>query len=277
VTVVLVTAVFSALLAFALGAALGFFRKVFAVRDDPLIGRLRELLPGANCGACGYPGCDAYAAALAAGNAGPGACSVGGKETADKLAGIVGGDAHVISVVAVLACQGSNLHTVKKGLYTGLETCRGAKLSVGGTKLCAWGCLGFGDCVKKCKFGALSLRENGLPKVDYAKCTGCRLCIAECPQQILREIPRDRTGALVLCSNLNPNRPQISKGCKIACIKCGLCARNCPQKCIDLSSMIPIVDYAKCTSCGTCVEKCPTKTFKIFERDLMTEPIPKLG
>jgi Na+-translocating ferredoxin:NAD+ oxidoreductase RNF subunit RnfB len=264
---VLITAVFSALLAFILGAALGFFKKIFAVREDPLIGRIREALPGANCGACGYPGCDGYAAALAAGNAGPGACSVGGRETADKLSAILGVSAQVISTVAVLACQGSNLHTVKKGRYTGLETCRGAKLA-GGTKLCAWGCLGFGDCVKKCKFGALSLGDQGLPKVDYALCTGCRLCIAECPQQILKGIPRDQKGALVLCSNRNPNRQQISRGCKIACIKCGLCARNCPQNCIDLSGLIPVVDYTKCTSCGTCAEKCPTRVFKIFERDL---------
>jgi Na+-translocating ferredoxin:NAD+ oxidoreductase RNF subunit RnfB len=267
--VVPATAVFSVLLAFVLGAALGFFRKIFAVREDPLTGRIRELLPGANCGACGYPGCDGYAAALAAGNAGPGACSVGGKETADKLSALVGVGANVISTVTVLACQGSSLHTAKKGFYTGLETCRGAKLSIGGTKLCAWGCLGFGDCVKKCKFGALTLQDNGLPKVDYAKCTGCRLCVAECPQQILKGIPRDQKGALVLCSNRNPNRPQVSKSCKIACIKCGLCVKNCPQQCIDLSGNIPVVDYAKCTSCGTCAEKCPTKVFKIFERDLV--------
>ncbi|MDR1971787.1 MAG: RnfABCDGE type electron transport complex subunit B [Treponema sp.] len=268
--VVLITAAFSAVLAFVLGAALGIFRKIFAVPEDPLFGRIREALPGANCGACGYPGCDGYAAAVAAGNAGVGACSVGGKETAEKLSALMGVSARVISTVTVLACQGSTLHAAVKGTYTGLRTCRGAKLSAGGTKLCAWGCLGFGDCVKKCKFGALSLGDRGLPKVDYAKCTGCRLCIAECPQQILKGIPRDQKGALVLCSNRNANRPQVSKSCKIACIKCGLCVKNCPQQCIDLSGNIPVVDYTKCTSCGTCTEKCPTKVFKIFERDVVT-------
>jgi Na+-translocating ferredoxin:NAD+ oxidoreductase RNF subunit RnfB len=266
--VALKTAAFSALLAFALGSALGFFKKIFAVREDPLIGQIREILPGANCGACGYPGCDGYAAALAAGNAGSGACSVGGKETADKLSALVGISAQVIPAVAVLACQGSRLHAAERGTYTGLATCRGAKLA-GGTKLCAWGCLGYGDCVKKCTFGALSLGDSGLPVVDSAKCTGCRLCAAECPQQLLKAVPRDRKGALALCSNLSPNRPQVAKSCKIACIKCGLCARNCPRQCIDLSGNIPVIDYAVCTSCGACVEKCPTKALKIFERDLI--------
>ncbi|MDR3248682.1 MAG: RnfABCDGE type electron transport complex subunit B [Treponema sp.] len=267
-TVVIITAVFAAILAFVLGIALGFFRKIFAVEQDPLIDRVREALPGANCGACGYPGCDGYAAAVAGRIAGVGACSVGGKETAEKLSAIMGVSANVISTITVLACQGSTIHAPKKGIYTGLQTCRGAKLSSGGTKLCTWGCLGFGDCVKKCKFGALSLGENSLPKVDYAKCTGCRLCIAECPQQLLKGIPRDQKGALALCSNRNPIRPQVVKSCKIACIKCGLCAKNCPQACIDLSSNIPVVDYTKCTSCGACTEKCPTKVLKIFERDI---------
>jgi Na+-translocating ferredoxin:NAD+ oxidoreductase RNF subunit RnfB len=268
VTVVIYTAIFAALLAFTLGVALGFFRKIFAVEQDPLAGRVREALPGANCGACGYPGCDGYAAAVSSGSAGVGSCSVGGKEVAEKLSAIMGVSASVISTVTVLACQGSRSHAPKKGTYTGLQTCRGAKLSAGGTKLCAWGCLGFGDCVKKCKFGALSLGENGLPRVEYSKCSGCRLCVAECPQQLLKGIPRDQKGALVLCSNRNANRPQVTKGCKIACIKCGLCARNCPQNCIDLSSNIPVVDYAKCTSCGLCTTKCPTKVLKIFERDI---------
>jgi Na+-translocating ferredoxin:NAD+ oxidoreductase RNF subunit RnfB len=275
--IILITAIFAAVLAFVLGVALGFFKQVFAVEQDPLIGRIREVLPGANCGACGYPGCDGYAAAVAAGNAGVGSCSVGGKDVADKLSAIVGVSANVISTITVLACQGSTLHAVKKGIYTGLQTCRGAKLSAGGTKLCAWGCLGFGDCVKKCKFGALTLGDNGLPKVDYVKCSGCRLCIAECPQQILKGIPRDQKGAMVLCSNRNSIKPQVIKSCKIACIKCGLCVKNCPQQCIDLSSNIPVVDYTKCTSCGLCTEKCPTKVFKIFERDVFRTAAASVG
>ena len=269
-TVILITAVFALTLAFVLGTALGFFRDFFAVPQDPLAEKIRGVLPGANCGACGFPGCDNYAAAIAAGKAGISACTVGGPSVAEKLAGITGkaGDA-VQQTVAVLACQGSYLHAPLKGTYTGLPTCRGAKLSAGGTKLCSWGCLGFGDCVKVCKFDALSMnREKGLPVVDYAKCTGCRMCMNECPQGLLKAIPSSQKGSMTFCSNLSPNRQLVTKSCKIACIKCGLCAKNCPQQCIDLGTNIPVVDRSKCISCGTCVAKCPTKVMKLLEKEL---------
>jgi Na+-translocating ferredoxin:NAD+ oxidoreductase RNF subunit RnfB len=269
-SVILITAVFALALAFVLGIALGFFREFFAVPQDPLTGKIREALPGANCGACGFPGCDSYAAAIAAGSAPGTACSVGGPSTAEKIAaltGVAGGA--VTQTVTVLACQGSSLRAPLKGTYTGLETCRGAKLSAGGTKLCAWGCLGFGDCVRTCTFGALTLdAETRLPVVDYAKCTGCRLCQSECPQGLLKAVARDQTGAMTLCSNRNPVKQKVAKTCKIACIKCGLCVKNCPRQCINLDANIPVVDLAKCTSCGTCVEKCPTKVFTIIERDI---------
>jgi Na+-translocating ferredoxin:NAD+ oxidoreductase RNF subunit RnfB len=226
-------------------------------------------LPGANCGACGFPGCDNYAAAIAAGSAGINNCTVGGVAVAEKLSAIMGVSASVVPVVAVLACQGSKTHAPLKGTYTGLQTCRGAKLSAGGTKLCAWGCLGFGDCTLVCQFGALSLGEDGLPKVDYAKCTGCKVCVGECPQGLLRDIPKNQRGALALCSNRNPLKAMVMKTCKIGCIKCELCVKNCPQQCITMQNSVPVVNYALCTSCGTCVAKCPTKVLKILENDVV--------
>jgi Na+-translocating ferredoxin:NAD+ oxidoreductase RNF subunit RnfB len=266
--IIVITALFALALAFVLGTALGFFRKFFAVPHDPMIDRIREVLPGANCGACGFPGCDNYAAAIAAGNAGVSSCTVGGPSVAEKIAsltGIAGGE--VVQTITVLACQGSSMHAPVKGNYIGLQTCRGAKLA-GGTKLCSWGCLGFGDCVKVCKFDALEMSEYRLPKVNYAKCTGCRVCVAECPQALLKNIAKDQKGAMPLCSNLNPVKQMVIKTCKIACIKCGLCVKNCPRQCISLSANIPVVDFSKCTSCGNCTEKCPTKVFKIIERDI---------
>jgi Na+-translocating ferredoxin:NAD+ oxidoreductase RNF subunit RnfB len=265
-SIVVITALFAALLAFVLGSALGFFREFFAVPEDPLAGQVREALPGANCGACGFPGCDGYAAAVASGYAETNKCSVGGTETAEKLAALMGvSGGTVVQPVAVLACQGSREHAPLKGEYRGLQTCRGAKLSAGGTKLCAWGCLGFGDCTAVCQFGALSMGDDGLPRVDYTKCTGCKVCVAECPQGLLRAIPRNQQGAVALCSNRNQIKAMVMKTCKKGCIKCELCVKNCPEQCIVLERGIPVVDYAKCTSCGTCVSKCPTKVLQILQ------------
>ncbi|AEF85386.1 ferredoxin [Treponema primitia ZAS-2] len=269
-SIVLITALFAAILAFVLGVALGFFKDFFAVEEDPLKGQVRECLPGANCGACGFPGCDGYATAVASGSAATNCCSVGGKDVAEKLSALMGVSAGSITpLVAIIACQGTPDKAPAKGNYTGLQTCRGAKLSTGGTKLCVWGCLGYGDCTVVCQFGALSLGENGLPKVDHTKCTGCKVCVAECPQGVIRAVAKDSQGAVVTCSNRNPLKATVLKTCKAGCIKCELCVKNCPENCITLQNGIPVVDYAKCTSCGTCGEKCPTKVFKILQKDVI--------
>ena len=269
-TIIIITAIFALLLAFVLGTALGFFRDFFAVPQDPLMDSIRSVLPGANCGACGYPGCDNYAKAIASGSANINACTVGGAAVAEQLAQITGkSGGKVQQEIAVLACRGSYIHAAQKGTYTGIKSCRGAKLAAGSTKLCSWGCLGFGDCAQVCAFGALSMdTEKGLPIIDYTKCTGCRMCINECPQNLLTGVAKNQKGAKILCANRSANRQGIIKTCKIACIKCGACVKNCPMQCIDLSTNIPVVDLDKCTSCGTCVEKCPTKVFKIIERDI---------
>ncbi|MDR1126506.1 MAG: RnfABCDGE type electron transport complex subunit B [Treponema sp.] len=260
--IILITAIFAFVLAFTLGFALGFFKKVFAVEQDPLAEQVRECLPGANCGACGFPGCDGYASAIVAKKAGIDKCSVGGQPVADKLAALVGGGAKMTPEVAVLACQGSAECAPLKGEYTGLETCRGAQISLSGIKLCAWGCIGFGDCVKVCKFGALSMGAQGLPVIDREKCTGCKVCVAECPKGIIRAVPKDAKGAIALCSNRNTIKSQVMKTCKVGCIKCGICVKVCPNDCIVLEDGIPKVDYAKCSSCGMCITKCPRKVIQ---------------
>jgi RnfABCDGE-type electron transport complex B subunit len=259
----LITALFALILAFALGLALGFFKQFFAVEEDPLVSQIRAALPGANCGACGFPGCDGYAAAVAGGQAGINSCSAGGPSVAKQLSALVGGDASVKAMTAVLACRGTHEKALPKGEYIGVKSCRAAKISTGSIKRCTWGCQGFGDCVKVCKFGAIAMGENGLPRVDTKKCTGCRACANECPQHIIWVIPKDARAARPLCSNMNVNRALVAKNCKAGCIKCELCVKNCPETCIKMANGIPAVDYAKCSVCGACVSKCPIKVMAL--------------
>lgn len=270
--VVLITLGFSTLLAFALGAALGYFKEKFKVERDPKIDKIREALPSVNCGGCGYPGCDGYAEAVAKGDAPINKCAPGGKPTLDALSALMGVNASAEDVVAVLLCQGNKTVAPVKGEYVGVQTCRAAKLSAGGTKLCAYGCLGYGDCVAVCQFDALHMGDDGLPHVDYAKCTGCGMCVKECPQQIFVTVPRERKGSVVLCSNHAVVKATVLKSCKVGCIKCEACVRVCPEQCITMVNGIPVTDYSKCTSCGLCVEKCPTKCYKLLETSVIGAP-----
>jgi ferredoxin len=189
---------------------------------------------------------------------------VGGQTVADRLAAIVGGSAEMTPEIAVLACQGSKDIAPLKGQYTGLTTCRGAQISLSGIKLCAWGCIGFGDCVKVCKFGAISMGSDGLPTIDRRKCTGCKACVTECPKGIICMAPKDARAALALCSNRNTIKSQVLKTCKAGCIKCNICVKTCPDGCIVLENGIPKVDYARCSACGVCVSKCPRKVMKLL-------------
>ena len=262
-SIVLATALFALALAFALGLALGFFKQFFAVEEDPLMGQIREILPGANCGACGYPGCDGFAAALANQQAEINACPVGGKPLVEQLSALLGGNADLKPMTAVITCRGIHCKALLKGEYIGVKSCKAAKIAAGSIKRCSWACQGFGDCVKVCKFNALALGEDGLPHVNTERCTGCKLCLVECPQHIIWALPKDFKAARPMCSNLNVNKSQVAKNCKNGCIKCELCVKNCTEQCMKMVNGIPAIDNAKCTSCGVCVTKCPIKVMTL--------------
>lgn len=263
---VIYTIIIALVIGFLLGVLLGLFKKIFAVEVDPKVAQIRELLSGGNCGGCGFAGCDAFAAAVAKGEAPVNGCTAGGATCAAAIANVMGVSAGASSSnVAFLACNGSTECAKSKGIYNGVQTCKGAQLVMNGTKVCAFGCIGLADCVKVCNFGALSMGEDGLPKVNKEKCTGCGACVKACPKKLFAKIPAETKGAVALCSNHSDNKPQIKKDCSVGCFKCGICAKKCPQGAIDVTSGIPKVDYSKCDSCGTCVTACPDKVLKLFQ------------
>jgi RnfABCDGE-type electron transport complex B subunit len=264
-SIVLITLGFSAILAFALGSALGVFKELFKVERNPMIDRARSLLPGANCGACGYAGCDAYAVAVAERGEDVTLCTSGGAACAAALGQLLGRQGKAEDMVTVLRCQGTREFARVKGQYVGMESCRGSKIATNGIKLCQWGCMGFGDCVKVCAFGALSMGPGGIPVVDYSACTGCGMCAKECPQGLFIMVPKARKGSIALCSNRAAVKQSVAKACKIGCIKCELCVKACPKGAIRMEGGLPVVDYELCDSCGECVRKCPTKVFRLLE------------
>lgn len=264
---ILWTLVISLALAFVLGFLLGVFRKVFHVETDETVAEIRGVLPGANCGGCGYPGCDGLAAAIAAGSAPVTACTAGGPAVAEAIGAILGVQAQAEKKAAVLLCRGSREKAPDKAFYTGVPSCRAAKISVNGTKQCDSGCIGFGDCASACPFGAVQMSADGLPVVDLETCTGCGVCVSACPQHLLALFPVSGTGALLRCSCCNPVKNRLLKDCKAACIKCGKCARQCHANAItmDPDSGLPAVDRSLCDSCGECVHGCPTGALCLAE------------
>ncbi|MCH5291840.1 MAG: RnfABCDGE type electron transport complex subunit B [Treponema sp.] len=268
-TTIIATMCVALVLAFILGVLLGLFKKLFAVKVDPKIEAVREVLSGGNCGGCGYAGCDAFAAAVVCGDAPATGCVAGGPAVAQHIAEILGVDAGAAEKhVAFLACHGTTDCAKPRGIYNGVKTCVAAQQAVNGTKMCAFGCVGYGDCAEACPFGAISMGANGLPSVDYTKCVGCGKCVKACPKKLFRLIPAETKGAVARCSCHSENKPQIRKDCTAGCFKCGMCARKCPSQSIDLATGIPQIDYTTCTSCGECVKACPDKVL-VLAQDIL--------
>ena len=238
------------------GAGLAYAGQKLAVPVDERVERVRECLPGVNCGACGYAGCDSYAAAVVNEGAVVNACPVGGAATADQVATIMGVDAgESIRMVATVLCQGDNDHCRKNFVYEGLAECRAAYLASGGDKACRYACLGLGSCARVCQFGAMTV-ENGLVRVDHEKCVGCGKCLEVCPKTVLRMEPYDRR-TVVRCRAMEKGK-EVRDICDKGCIGCGKCARSCKFGAIVMENNLPVVDMGKCVGCLECVRVCPT-------------------
>jgi electron transport complex protein RnfB len=233
--------------------------KKFAVYVDPKVEKIQASLPGANCGACGFAGCQGFAEAVVALKAEAGGCVAGGPETAAKIGEIMGVQAVAKEPeVAFVACRAGRTVAKFKYAYEGVWNCQAAHLLFGGDKLCEYGCLGLGSCVAVCPFDAMHINAEGLAVVDPEKCKACRKCIAACPRKLIYMVPKAQN-VLVACMNKDKGR-KAKEVCRMACIACRICEKNCPSDAIHVIDNLAVIDFGKCTQCGICVAKCPQKT-----------------
>lgn len=239
------------------GALLAVAARFFAVETNPKVDEVAEALPGANCGACGYAGCQNFAQAVVEGKAAVNGCIPGGNDTARAMGEILGYEVDSTEpMVAAVFCIGDREKAFNSFIYDGIQDCRIAEKYGGGFKDCPYGCLGLGNCVAVCPFEALRMGAGGLPEVDLEKCTGCGLCKEACPRGIIRMIPREERGHLVRCSSYHRGKA-VSRACQVGCIGCGACVKVCPQKAIVLDDNLAVIDLNLCTDCEECAAKCP--------------------
>ncbi|MDR1526254.1 MAG: RnfABCDGE type electron transport complex subunit B [Dysgonamonadaceae bacterium] len=251
-----------------------FVSKKFEVQDDPRITEIQALLPSANCGGCGYPGCSGFAAACTQAASLDGLlCPVGGTETMNRIATVLGYSAVACEPrVAVVRCNGSCEKRPHTNQYDGTGNCAIASALYGGETGCPYGCLGWGDCVTACLFDAIRIHpETRLPEVDETRCTACGACVKACPKQLIelrrkssgfhRTVKPDDADTLhrIYVACMNRDKGGVArKACSAACIGCSKCLKNCESEAIVIANNLAYIDDSKCTLCGRCVSECPT-------------------
>ncbi len=252
-----------AVLGILFGVALAVAQKQFAVDRDPKVEQVEEALPGANCGACGFPGCSNFAEAVVEDPSLLPKC-IPGRAGAERIAGILGIESggEMDQEVARLVCRGSRDTAGEKYTYTGIEDCLAASQMFGGPKECPHGCLSLGRCASVCPFNAITRDEHGLPEIEPDLCTGCGKCITECPRDVLTLVPPEQKVVVACCST--EKGKNVIKACKVGCIGCRKCVKICPQEAITVENFLAAIDYNTCVDCGACVAACPTGAI-VFE------------
>lgn len=236
--------------------------KVMYVAVDERITKLQDALPGTNCGACGFPGCSGYATALIEEpSTKSNLCPPGGAEAIAQISAVLGIESEAaVSKSAVIHCGGDAEARILKMDYKGIQTCYAAAQVFYGESACAYGCLGYGDCIAVCPVDAICL-ENGLARIN-TNCTGCGLCVKACPTRIISINSGDILKPVIACSNIE-KAAAVRKKCTKCCFGCGRCLRECPEKAIVMENNLAKIDYDKCSNCKHCLEICPTKCIQL--------------
>jgi H+/Na+-translocating ferredoxin:NAD+ oxidoreductase subunit B len=254
-------------LALFLGLVILLISKKFKVREDPLVGAVNNLLPGVNCGACGYPGCENLAKALVETRDPAKVCPVGGAELADQIGQALGMKMSAPKpVVCTVLCQGSFEHAKVSAEYRGIQNCWAATRAYIGPKECPFACVGLGSCVAACKYGALEIKDR-LVNVIEDRCVGCGACVRTCPKNVLVLQERKKRKFHVACRSTDPGGATW-KYCSRGCIGCGKCVQACKFDAVKVENACAIIDQTKCVGCGACEKVCPSKcivmqTFKV--------------
>ena len=252
------------------GLLIAVMSRFFGVEEDQKVKAVRACLPGVNCGACGYKGCDDYAVAVAEGKAKPNLCVPGAESTAEELGALLGIEVEPPKdVVAFVHCNGNCEATTTKTDYVGVTSCKAAAMLYGGPETCSYGCMGLGDCAAACPANAICMKD-GIAHVDTSRCLGCGLCESICPKKVISMVPQE-TVVVVMC-NSKDKGADARKACKNACIGCMKCVKTCPHEAITVTNNLAKIDYTKCVGCGACAASCPTGSLKqVFFPDLSEE------
>lgn len=261
ITAILTAAALVGGLGIIIGLLLGVASEKFKVEVNEKEIAVRELLPGNNCGGCGFAGCDALAKAIAEGTADVAACPVGGSAVAEQIAGVMGVDSVAKQrMTAFVKCAGTCDKSAVKYNYFGISDCSKAFIAPGhGSKACSYGCMGLGSCVAACPFDAIHI-ANGVAAVDKEACKACGRCVAACPNHLIELVPYSAEH-LVRCNSKDKGKT-VKESCSAGCIGCSLCAKNCEAGAITVENNLARIDYSLCTGCGKCKEKCPVKVIK---------------